>query len=169
MKKIILLLALVAAFSFNSQAQQDKSKRASPPDSVKVTTESGATISIHYSRPSLNGRELVSLVPLGSVWRTGANEATTFEVDKDVQVNGKALKAGKYSLYTLPGETESTIIFNKTWEQWGTQYNQGDYVLRVQTQTKMGNPTVEQFTISADKSGLVKLAWGDAVIDFTVK
>src|SRR5690606_1656138 len=112
---------------------------------------------------------LVSLVPLGSVWRTGANEATTFEVDKDVQVNGKALKAGKYSLYTLPGETESTIIFNKTWEQWGTQYNQGDDVLRVQTQTKMGNPTVEQFTISADKSGLVTLAWGDAVIDFMVE
>jgi len=169
MKKIVLLLALVAAFSFHSQAQQDKSKRASPPDSVKVTTESGANITIHYSRPSLKGRELASLVPLGSVWRTGANEATTFEVDKDVQVNGKALKAGKYSLYTLPGETQSTVIFNKTWEQWGTQYKEEDDVLRVQTETKMGNPSVEQFTISADPSGLVKLAWGDAVIDFMVK
>lgn len=169
MKKIFFLLALVAAFSLNAQAQQDKSKRASPPDSVKVTTESGANITIHYSRPSLNGRELVSLVPLGSVWRTGANEATTFEVDKDVQVNGKALKAGKYSLYTLPGETQTTIIFNKTWEQWGTQYKEADDVLRVQTETKTGNPSVEQFTITADPGGLVKLAWGDAVIDFMVK
>lgn len=169
MKKIVFLLALVAAFSFSAQAQQDKSKRASPPDSVQVTTESGATIRIHYSRPSLKGRELQSLVPLGAVWRTGANEATTFEVDKDVKVNGKELKAGKYSLYTLPGETESTIIFNKTWEQWGTQYKQEDDVLRVQTATRLGNPGVEQFTISAEPSGLVTLAWGDAVLDFTVK
>jgi len=169
MKKIIFLLALIIGFSFYSHAQEDKSKRPSPPDSLTVKIESGATIKINYSRPSLKGRELSTLVPLDMVWRTGANEATTFEVDKDVKVNGQALKAGKYSLYTIPGEVESTIIFNKTWNQWGTQYKESDDALRIQTPTKTGNPTVEQFTISADKNGVVKLAWGDAILNFEVK
>jgi len=169
MKKIIFFLALFVGFSLNSQAQQDKSKRVSPPDSLSVKTESGATITINYSRPSLKGRELSTLVPLDVVWRTGANEATTFEVDKDVNINGKTLKAGKYSLYTIPGEIESTIIFNKTWKQWGTQYKVDDDALRIQVLTKVSNPVVETFTISADKKGLVKLAWGDAILDFEVK
>lgn len=169
MKKIIFFLALFVGFSLNSQAQQDKSKRASPPDSLTVKTESGATITINYSRPSLKGRELATLAPLDAVWRTGANEATTFEVDKDVKINGQALKAGKYSLYTIPGEIESTIIFNKTWKQWGTQYKEDDDALRVQVLTKAGNPVVETFTISANKQGLVKLAWGDVTLDFEVK
>src|SRR5690606_2265046 len=117
MKKIIFFLALFVGFSLSSQAQKDKSKRASPPDSLTVKTESGATVTINYSRPSLKGRALETLAPLDAVWRTGANEATTFEVDKDVKINGQVLKAGKYSLYTIPGETESTVIFNKTWKQ----------------------------------------------------
>jgi len=169
MKRIIFFLALIVGSVFNLHAQEDKSQRPSPPDSLTVKTESGATIKINYSRPSLKGRELLTLAPLNKVWRTGANEATTFEVDKDVKVNGKSLKAGKYSLYTIPGEIESTIIFNKTWDQWGTKYEAGDDALRVQTTTKTGNPTVEQFTISADKKGMVKLAWGDVILGFEVK
>ena len=169
MKKIIFLLALITGLSFNLHAQQDKSKRASPPDSLTVKTDAGATITINYSRPSLKGRDLQTLVPLNVVWRTGANEATTFEVDKDVKINGKDLKAGKYSLYTIPGEIESTIIFNKTWKQWGTQHKPEDDVLRVQTPTQTGNPSVEQFTITADKSGEVKLAWGDVALAFDVQ
>lgn len=169
MKNVFFLLALVVGFSFTSNAQQDKSQRKSPPDSLTVKIESGATIKINYSRPSLRGRELITLVPLDEVWRTGANEATTFEVDRDVKINGKDLKAGKYSLYTIPGEVESTIIFNKTWNQWGTQHKPEDDVLKVQTSTKMGNPEVETFTISADQKGQVKLAWGDAILGFEVK
>ncbi|WP_118193640.1 DUF2911 domain-containing protein [Albibacterium indicum] len=169
MKKIILLLALTIGFTLNSNAQQDKSKRASPPDSVSVTTGSGVTISIHYSRPYLKGRDLATLTPPGKVWRTGANEATTFEINKDVKVNGKKLPAGKYSLYTIPGENQSTIIFNKTWEQWGTQYDQKNDVLRVDAPTSLGNPTVEQFTITADDTGEVNLLWGEAILSFKVE
>jgi len=169
MKNLFFLLAFVVGFSLSANAQQDKSKRQSPPDSLTVKIASGATIKINYSRPSLKGRELVTLVPLNQVWRTGANEATTFEVDRDVKINGKDLKAGKYSLYTIPGEIESTIIFNKTWKQWGTQHKPEDDVLRVQTLTKVGNPEVEMFTISADKNGKVQLAWGDVSLSFDVK
>lgn len=169
MKKIVLLLALTIGFTLNSQAQQDKSKRASPPDSVIVKTDKGVTININYSRPYLKGRELSTLTPVGEVWRTGANEATTFEVDKDVKVNGQKLPAGKYSLYTIPGESLSTIIFNKTWDQWGTQYDQSNDVLRVETATSLGNPAVEQFTITADKSGKINLIWGEAILSFKVE
>lgn len=169
MKKIILLLAVIIGVTLNSKAQQAKPARTSPPDSVIVTTDKGVTIKIHYSRPSLRGRELVSFTPPGEVWRTGANEATTFEIDKNVKVNGKELPAGKYSLYSIPGESESTIIFNKTWEQWGTQYDAATDALRVQTATNLGNPKVEQFTITADKNGKIDLLWGDAILSFTVE
>lgn len=169
MKKIILLLALITGFTLNSNAQQDKAQRASPPDSVTVTTDKGVTIKINYSRPSLKGRDLVSLTPPGEVWRTGANEATTFEIDKNVKVNGQELPAGKYSLYTIPDESQSTIIFNKTWEQWGTQYSQEADALRVQVATNLNNPMVEQFTITANKNGKIDLLWGDAVLSFTVE
>jgi|SRR5690606_5064563 len=169
MKKIIFLLTLIIGFTLNSNAQQDKTKRASPPDSVTVTTDGGVTINIHYSRPSLKGRDLVTLTPPGEVWRTGANEATTFEINKDVKVNGQELPAGKYSLYTIPDENQSTIIFNKTWDQWGTQYDQKSDVLRVETPTSLGNPSVEQFTITADKAGKIDLLWGDAILSFKVE
>lgn len=169
MKRIIFLLALTVGFTLNTIAQQDKTKRASPPDSVTVTTDNGVTIAIDYSRPYLKGRDLLTLTPIGKVWRTGANEATTFEIDKDVKINGQKLPAGKYSLYTIPGENESTIIFNKTWKQWGTQYDEEADVLRVKTATSLENPMVEQFTIRADKKGKVSLLWGDAVLSFNVE
>jgi hypothetical protein len=170
MKKVIFLLALIAGFSFNLHAQQDKSQRASPPDSVTVTTDAGTTITINYSKPSLKGRELTDLIPLGKVWRTGANEATTFEINKDVKINGKDLKAGKYGLYTIPGgEGVSTVIFNKVWNQWGLSYSQDEDALRIQATTRMGNPFMEQFKITVDKTGLVRILWGEASIDFEVK
>jgi hypothetical protein len=116
MKKLILLALIFSSLAnFSAFAQQDKSKRASPPALVSQTLKSGATVSIDYSRPSLKGRTLSELAPLGKVWRTGANEATLFEINKDVKIEGKDLAAGKYSIYSIPGEKEWTIIFNKTW------------------------------------------------------
>ncbi len=80
----------------------------------------GANITINYSSPAVKGRKIWGeLVPYDKVWRAGANEATLITIDKDVQVEGKALPAGKYSLYALPGETEWTIIINSVTGQWG--------------------------------------------------
>ena len=170
MRAILLSLLAVMILSTVAFAQKDKSKRASPPDSTTVTTDDGVTIDIHYSKPSLKGRKIgVEIAPFGKVWRTGANEATTFEVDKDVLVQGKPLAAGKYSLYSIPGETKVTLIFNKTWDQWGTRYDEAQDALRVDAapaETK--GDAVEQFTITSDKDGTVTLLWGTYAVPFSI-
>lgn len=168
-KTILLSFLVVVATSVAAFAQQDKSQRASPPASTNVTTDDGVTIDIHYSRPSVKGRQIgVEIAPFGKVWRTGANEATTFEVDKDVLVQGKPLAAGKYSLYSIPGEQNVTLIFNKVWDQWGTRYDESQDVLRVDaTPMETGN-SVEQFNINSTKDGTVTLLWGNYAVPFKV-
>src|ERR1700681_3889140 len=124
MKKLFTLALFATALMTGIQAcaqTEDKSKRPSPPAKVTEKIKSGATISIDYSQPSVKGRTIgKDLEPLpGKVWRTGANEATVFEVNKDVKVEGHALPAGKYGLFTIADGKDWTIIFNKTWNQWG--------------------------------------------------
>lgn len=169
MKTILLSLLAVVVMSTVAFAQQDKSKRASPPDSTMVTTKDGVTIDIHYSKPSLKGREIgVEIAPFGKVWRTGANEATTFEVNEDVLVQGQPLAAGKYSLYSIPGEKKVTLIFNKVWDQWGTRYDESKDALRVDAIPSEAGDSVEQFAITADKDGMVTLRWGVYTVPFSV-
>ncbi len=122
MKKLFAFVLTAGMLTGTVFAQQDRSQRPSPPAKVSQTLASGAEISVDYSRPSLKGRPLSQLAPAGQVWRTGANEATVFETNKEVTIEGQKLPAGKYSLYSIPGDNEWTIIFNKTWQQWGTQY-----------------------------------------------
>lgn len=165
---LLALTLFVGFFSLNASAQEKK--KASPPASVKETTSSGVTIVIDYSQPSVKGRTIGGeIAPYGKVWRTGANEATTFEVSKDVKVEGKNLPAGKYGLYTIPGEKEWTIIFNKTWKQWGTNYAEADDALRVTVKPEKSSAFTEQMTFKIDKSGKVTLLWGDKSVSFRVK
>lgn len=169
--KRIIAFSLVAASMLSSVTlmAQDKSKRPSPPAMVTQTTASGATITIDYSKPSLKGRKVGSdVAAFGKVWRTGANEATTFEVSKDVKVNGKALPAGKYSLYTIPGEKEWTIILNKAWKQWGTVYNESEDALRIMVNPVMVAEQTEQLTFSVNVEGVVSLMWGNTAVTFNV-
>jgi len=163
--------------SFAAQAQdkipEDKSKRPSPPAVVKTTVGS-TDVTIDYSRPSLKGREAFGdkapLAPAGEVWRTGANEATTFTVSKAVKINGQALPAGTYSLFTIPAATEWTIVFNKTAQQWGAfKYDAKEDALRVKVKPKALTQPVEQFTITADKTGKVALQWAKTEADFMIK
>src|SRR5690606_19601510 len=169
MKNVNLLFLFVAFLSFSACAQ-DKSKRPSPLDNVSVTTSDGVTINIQYSRPFLKGRQFgVDLAPYGEVWRTGANEATTFEVDKDVLVQGQPLPAGKYSLYTIPSEQNMRVIFNHEWDQWGTQYDESADVLRVTSGPTVQHDRTAQVTITATADGEISLLWGDHQTSFTVK
>src|SRR5688500_14138747 len=113
MKKIFSFTLLLGALAVSCSAQDDKSKRPSPPATL-TTTMNGTGVIINYSQPSVKGRALgKDIAPYGKVWRTGANEATTFEINRDVKIEGKDLKAGKYALFTIPNENEWTIIFNK--------------------------------------------------------
>ncbi|HEY1008563.1 DUF2911 domain-containing protein [Daejeonella sp. JGW-45] len=169
--KRILILTLIAGLitSFNVSAQQDKSKRPSPPAKVSQTLASGAAISIDYSQPSLKGRPLSQLAPEGKVWRTGANEATVFETSRDVKIEGKTLPAGKYSVYSIPGEKEWTIIFNKTWNQWGTAHKAEDDVLRVKVKPGKAPKFAEVMAFDINKAGNVSLTWADTQVDFKVQ
>jgi hypothetical protein len=102
-----------------SWAQSDKSKRPSPPATATGKIK-GSTITIDYSSPSVKGRPIWgALVPYDKVWRAGANEATIFSTDKDIEVEGKKLAAGKYSLFMTPGQKEWTVFFNSETGQWG--------------------------------------------------
>lgn len=155
------------------KAQTDKSKRPSPPAKVSETISSGATISIDYSQPSIKGRTIgTSVEPMkDKVWRMGANEATVFETDKDVTINGQKLPAGKYSLFGLWADNSYTLIFNKAYQIWGTQYDQNKDkdALRVAATVKTTDAAKETLTYTIDKSGLVTLLWGNMDISFKVK
>ncbi|MEJ7828862.1 MAG: DUF2911 domain-containing protein [Segetibacter sp.] len=171
MKKVILLSFLTVALvgSLSIFAQQDKSKRPSPPAKVSETTSKGVSITIDYSQPSVKGRTIgKDIAPFGKVWRTGANEATTFEINKDAKVEGKSLKAGKYSLYSIPGRDEVIVIFNKTWNQGGMVYSEAEDALRVKVKPSKAPVFTEKMTFAIDKSGKVLLMWGDWQVGFMV-
>ena len=169
MKKLLLLTAIGMA-SIGVMAQTtDKSKRPSPPAKVTETTSKGVTVTIDYSQPAVKGREIgKDIAPYGKVWRTGANEATVFEVSKDVKVDGKALPAGKYGLYSIPGKDEWVIIFNKKWNQWGTEYNEAEDALRIKVKPGKAPSFTERMTFTVAKNGKVSLMWGDHEVNFTV-
>jgi hypothetical protein len=169
--KSILMFAAVLVVTMTACGQNDKSKRPSPPATATGTTASGTTITINYSQPSVKGRTIgKDLDPLpGKVWRTGANEATVFEVNKDVKVEGQALPAGKYSLYSIANGDDWTIIFNKTWNQWGLVYKESEDALRVKVKSSKAAKFAEKFTITISKTGKVDLLWGDYDVSFKVE
>ncbi|MBN9300058.1 MAG: DUF2911 domain-containing protein [Filimonas sp.] len=174
MKKVISIFALLAVvFTLSANAQKDKSKRPSPPDSVAQTIKSGALVSINYSKPSLKGRTIGKDVePMqGKVWRAGANEITVFSTSKDVKVEGQALPAGKYGLYVLNDGKDYWVIFNKVWNDWGTNYDKykDQDVLKAKAKAKKADKAADVLTYTIDKNGKVDLWWGDLDLEFSVK
>jgi hypothetical protein len=175
MKKLLLCLLTGALFTTYSANAQDKDKpRPSLPDTVKTTTANGVDIEIDYSRPSVKGRTVgKDLEPMeGKVWRAGANEATSFIVSKDVKVEGKALPAGKYALFTIKNGNDWTLIFNKTWKTWGAydyEKNKAADALQVKVKGRKAPAFAEKVTYTIDKSGKVSLLWANYLVNFTVK
>src|SRR5690606_24958773 len=158
--KSVLLLAVSLTTMLFACGQDDKSKRPSPPVQAKETLASGAVVTIDYGQPSVKGRTIgKDLEPMpGKVWRTGANEATTFDVSKSVKVEGKDLPAGKYSLFTIAGDGEWTIIFNKNANQWGAySYKESEDALRVKVKPSKAAQFAEKLTFNVDKNGTVTL------------
>ena len=146
--------------------------------SPKATAEGKigqANVKITYSSPSVKGRKIWGdLVPYGKVWRSGANEATILETDKDLVVEGKKLPAGKYSLYTVPGEKEWQIIINSQTGQWGiersgetTRKAEND-VLVVNVKPKKSAAMSEKLTYTIN-SGAIVLAWENLEVPVSVK
>jgi hypothetical protein len=139
-------------FSTAASAQEfsglDKSPMdmASYPSSYRVSDKA---VRITYSRPQLKGRSLSDLSPAGKVWRTGANEAAEITFYKDVNFGGKDIKAGTYSLFTIPGAKEWTVILNRNLNQWGAySYDEGADVARVSVPASMDGESLEAFSIA---------------------
>jgi hypothetical protein len=147
-----------------------------PSPSSTVEQEFGlSTITIDYSRPGVKGRTVFGdLVPYGKVWRTGANASTKIEFSSDVKVEGKDVPAGKYAIYTIPNETEWTIMLYKDLRLGGNvaAYDESQELVRFNvTPVKMGM-SVESFTIDMndlrDDSATIGIIWSDVYVPIKV-
>ena len=127
-------------------------------------------VKIVYGSPSVKGRELYGgLVPYGDVWRTGANEATTFEASADVEVGGKTLPAGKYGFFTIPGENEWTLVFNSVSDQWGAyDYDADKDVLRVTATPAASDDMSETMEFMRTDENTLAYHWGNLTVPFSV-
>jgi len=162
-----IVLMAVALFTGNANAQ-----KPSPAATATGTLANGTVITINYSSPALKGRVIGKDVePMaGKVWRAGANDATVFEVSKDVTISGKTLPAGKYGFFTIDNGNEWTLIFNKTWKQWGAfNYKEADDQLRVNVKPSQAASATERLTYTVHPNGVVSMNWGTLQVSFTVK
>lgn len=148
MKNKITLIALSILSVGILQAQSFKTPVKSPLSTVKQGVAL-SDVTLEYSRPSKSGRVVFGdVVPFGSVWRTGANASTKITFGEDVKINGQALKAGTYSVYTIPTADEWTVMFNKNLTLWGSDgYKQEEDALRIMVKTQKMAETVETFTM----------------------
>jgi hypothetical protein len=150
---IALSAILTLLFTAAACAQMGKSP-PTPPASARCDLGGGKTIKTDYSSPRMKGRKIFGdLVPFGEVWRTGANDATTFVTSADVTVGGKAVPAGNYTLFTIPAADKWTLIINKKTGEWGIPYKyESDELARVDMKVSKLPGPVEDFTIAYDKS-----------------
>ena len=168
MRGAVVLPLLMAAAVLPLWAQRgDDSERKSKNGKTSGVID-GVEVTLEYGRPNVRERQIWgALVPYGSVWRTGADEATTIEFGGDVEVEGEALAAGTYSLFTIPGETEWTFVFNRVAQQWGAYaYDQGQDALRV-TATPAPAEHVESMQFDIEESSVV-LRWEKLAVGFQV-
>jgi hypothetical protein len=151
-------------------------QKPSPAASATCDLGGGKTITTKYSSPRMKGRKIYGgLVPYGEVWRTGANEATTFVASSDVVVGGKAVPAGSYTLFTVPNADKWTLIINKKTGEWGIPYKyESDELARVDMKVSKLPSPLENFTITYEKSGngcTLNIDWENtrASVDITAK
>jgi hypothetical protein len=173
MMKNIYMSLILAIFLFSSGYAQIELPQRSPLASIHQKI--GITdVTITYSRPSVNERRIWGeLVPYDKIWRTGANKATSIEFSTDVKVQGNEIKAGKYALFTIPSETEWTLIFNGNPEQWGTyNYKEEEDVLRIKVRPEENHyheQMIFNFSFVNKVSSNVILAWKNLKIQFNVE
>ena len=176
MKTILLALAVALGFTTGAFAQTPKIEFPAASPGCTLKQRVGLTdIEVVYSRPGMKGREIFgSLVPFGAVWRTGANNATKITFSTPVKLNGVEIPAGTYALFTIPGETEWTIIINKGAAQWGAyKYDAKDDVVRFKATPVKLAETIETFTIEfnhiADESAVMNLIWDHTVVPVKIE
>lgn len=153
----IATLTLCTLIAATAALAEEAKKPLSPPAKAEATVN-GKKITIDYSAPSMRGRKIMGeLVPYGKVWRTGANAATTLTTEADLMIGSLHVPAGKYTLYTLPGEKEWTLIVNKQTGQWGSNYDEAQDLGRVKMKVAPLEKSVEQFSIGIKDT--LSLSW----------
>lgn len=174
--KFAVLAAFLLTLTMFTVAQQDKSKRPSPPASAECKFSDGKTIKVDYSSPRAKGRKIFGdLVPYGKVWRTGANEATSFMTDANLTAGGKDIPAGNYTIFTVPGPDKWTLIVNKKTGEWGIPYKyESDELARVDMNVSKTSSPVENFTIAFEQKGggcVMNIQWENtqASVEFAEK
>jgi len=173
MKKYLIIFTILAfSFSFS----QIKTPQPSPATSINQMV--GLTeIEVEYSRPSMRGREIFgNLVPYGKIWRTGANSSTKISFSTNVQINGQVIKPGKYSLFTVPNESEWGVVFYNDTELWGVPQDWDDkkIVLSTSVQIKKHSKPIstETFTIGFEalnnNNAVLSIMWDDVYVPITI-
>lgn len=177
MKNLFTIALMVIALSFSSEAMAQKFSGLdkSPADIASYPTDykvSEKLVRVTYSRPQLKGRSISELAPAGKVWRTGANEAPEIIFYKDATVGGKAVAAGTYSLFTIPGDKEWTVILNKNLNQWGAySYQEDADVVRVPASVSNASESLDAFSIAyndADKGTNLVMGWGNTRVSLPI-
>ncbi len=165
MKRVLIILGVIAALLLVAFFTLRTFTKSSSPEAVAQIDQNGLAVKVDYCQPAKKGREIFGgLVPYGQVWRTGANEATIIEVKQDVTVAGQPLKAGKYTLWTIPSQQGWIAIINRETGQWGTSYDQSKDVFRAPIVSRPHNPMAEKFTINftpIENGADMVLAWDE--------
>lgn len=168
--KTLLIGGLMASIANQTNAQGLKMPQPSTTQTIVQDFGLGK-ISVNYSRPNVKGRKIFGgLAPYDMVWRTGANAATIIKFTDDITIEGQNLPAGEYGLFTIPGKTEWTVIFNKGAKQWGSyEYKQNDDVLRIKVKPTTTKEKTETFTINftnvVDTTATLYLGWENTAIN----
>ena len=180
LKRVLILLSIIALglFLYSFFVENIFEKRLSPKDTVKFELND-LQLEVFYNRPSKKERVVFgALVPFNQVWRTGANEATTFETNKPLRIQGMPLPKGKYTLWTVPKDTIWTVIFNSKQYAWGVNnemkpmWDPNYDVLNIDVPVEKLNTVVEQFTIGFDNSTddlKLTMAWDDVKVAVPLK
>ena len=168
----IFVFTLISSLQLTAQEfkKLDKSPMdmATYPSSYKISDK---IVKVVYSRPQLNGRDLIKLAKPEKIWRTGANEAAEITFYKDVIFGGKAVSSGTYSLFTIPSsDGDWTVIINKARNVWGSYYyNQDEDIVRVSGKLSKTEKNIEAFSMMFDKDMTLKMGWGKTIISVSIK
>ncbi|SEJ32662.1 Protein of unknown function [Dyadobacter koreensis] len=181
MKKAILLSSMLFIGALSANAQTFRGLDKSPTDIAYYPDnfahdrkgDEKALVKVTYSRPAKNNREVIGkLVPFGKVWRMGADESPEIKFYQDATFGGKKVKAGIYSLFAIPGETEWTIILNKDVDFWGAyKYKEENDVLRVKAPAKKSDTVLENFSLQFAKEGagaVMNFGWENTVVSVPI-
>jgi len=165
-KKILIALAFIALILFGGfQFMMYQTKKASP-EQIETISKNGTSLSVFYSSPALRGRQVMdSLVPFGKIWRTGANESTTFTTNKAIEIQGNELSAGTYTLWTIPNEGEWEVIFNSKSYGWGLNWDgtsprEPEFdVLNIIVPSEQMDQLQERFQIHFEEDLFLTMSW----------